>query len=99
MMKLIAVYASPDDEPEFERHYTSVHLPLARALPGLMRVETTKITGMPVGDRRFFMLTELYFDSQQMLETALASKEGRSFSRDLLVFGESSVTVFSGEVT
>jgi uncharacterized protein (TIGR02118 family) len=97
MMKLIALFAPPDDAAEFERHYTAVHLPLLRLLPGLVKVETTRITGMPVGDRRFFLLTELYFESKEKMESALASKEGKSFSRDLLAFGESSVTVFSGE--
>lgn len=33
----LVVYAAPTDPDAFERHYQQVHIPLAKALPGLRR--------------------------------------------------------------
>ena len=98
MIKLIALYATPEDSTEFDRHYTVVHLPLIRQLPGLLKAETTRVTGMPIGDKRFYLLTELYFDTEETMQAALASKTGKTLAHDLTAFGGQTVTVFSGEV-
>ena len=98
MIKLIALYATPEDSVEFDRQYTVVHLPLIKQLPGLLKAETTRITGMPIGDRRFYLLAELYFKTEETMQAALASKAGKTFTHDLMALGGQTVTVFSGEV-
>jgi uncharacterized protein (TIGR02118 family) len=98
MVKLIVLYGMPDDTVEFEHHRETVHFPLLQQVPGIRKIETTRITGMPIGDTRFYLLTEVYFDSKDSMDSALASKQGKAFTRDLMGFATPLVTVCSGEV-
>ena len=41
-VKLVALYGVPTDAAAFERDYAATHVPLARQLPGLKRVETAR---------------------------------------------------------
>jgi uncharacterized protein (TIGR02118 family) len=97
MTKLIALYRTPPDKAEFDRHYEDVHTPLVRRYPGLRRLEITRTTGAPIGEAKFYLMAEMYFDSQDAMNAALASKEGKAIARDLMGFAAEVVTVFFGE--
>jgi uncharacterized protein (TIGR02118 family) len=99
MTKLVALYRRPDDPEEFDRHFYSVHALLAQRYPGLRRFEVTRITGAPIGDTKFYLMTEMLFDSKDAMETALASKEGKAVARDLMGFAANLVTIFYGVVS
>jgi uncharacterized protein (TIGR02118 family) len=99
MIKLIALYAKPHDSESFDQHYENVHLPLARNLPGIRQVESTRVIGAPIGDSRYHMMAELYFDNKDAMDAALASPEGKALAKDLLHFAATNVTVFIGETT
>jgi len=75
-----------------------VHLPLVRKYPGLRKLEVTRITGAPIGEAKFYMMAEMYFDSRDALDAALASQEGKAVARDILSFAAPLITVFIGEV-
>ncbi len=49
MTKVVAVYRQPKDPKSFDTYYADTHTPLAKTLPGLRRLEVTKITGTPGG--------------------------------------------------
>ncbi len=98
MIKLVALYRTPPDVAEFDRHYDTVHTPLVRKYPGLRRFEVTRITGAPLGEARFYLMAEMYFDSRDAMDSALASAEGKAVARDLMGFAGNLVTVFFGEV-
>jgi uncharacterized protein (TIGR02118 family) len=97
MVKLIALYKKPADPEDFERHYTSVHTPLVRKYPGLRRLEITHIIPAPLGDVRYHLMSEMYFDSREAMDEALSSPEGKAVSKDLMSFAAPLVTVFFGE--
>ena len=97
MVKLVALYNRPSDPEEFERHYTSVHTPLVRKYPGLRRLEITRIATSPMGDAKFQLMAEMYFDSREAMDTAMASPEGKAVARDLMAFAAPLVTIFFGE--
>ncbi len=98
MTKLVALYRKPADAAEFDKHYVDIHTPLVKQYPGLKKLEITKITGAPIGETKYYLLAEMYFDNKEALDAALASKEGKAVAKDLMSFAADLVTVFIGEV-
>lgn len=98
MVKLIALYRTPDDISEFDAHYFKVHLPLITKIPGLQKVEITKIQGAPLGETPYHAMAEMYFESMEAMNAGNASPEGKAAARDLMTFGAKYVTLFFGEV-
>ena len=50
MVKLIALYKKPENVAEFEQKYFETHVPLVSQVPGLRRVEISRVTGAPRGE-------------------------------------------------
>jgi uncharacterized protein (TIGR02118 family) len=94
--KLIVVYRIPRDPAEFDRYYAQVHTPLVKKMPGLRRLEVTRLTGAPSGASDLYQIAELYFDSAAAREAALASNEGKAAEADLPKFAEGIVSVYFG---
>ena len=94
MVKLISLFRRPPNDAEFINHVHNVHMPLVGKYPGLRRSEVTRITGAPLGDIRFFLMAEFYFDDKDAMDAALASPEGKAVARDLMSFAAQAVTVF-----
>jgi EthD domain-containing protein len=61
MAKLFVVYRIPRDPAEFDRYYAQVHTPLVKKIPGLRRLEVTRLTGAPSGASDLYLIAELYF--------------------------------------
>lgn len=99
MVKLVALYRKPSDIPAFEKHYTEVHTPLTKKIPGLRKLEITKIAGSPMGESKYVLMAELYYDSLDAMNTANASSEGRAAAKDLMSFAADVVTLFYGDVS
>jgi len=97
MTKLIALYRKPADPGAFDTHYRDTHTPLVRKYPGLRKLEITRITGAPIGETKFHLMAEMYFDNKDAMNTAMASPEGKAVARDLMSFAADVVTVFYGE--
>lgn len=65
MAKLIALYRKPADSAAFDRHYFSVHVPLAKTIPGLRgyEVSTGAVTSV-TGESSCHLVAVLVFDSK-----------------------------------
>lgn len=66
------------------RHYESVHLPLARAVPGVSALLARRVTGP--GDPTtppYFLVAEMQFASQDDFDRAMRSAENKAAGRDL----------------
>ncbi len=98
MVKLIALYRKPADIEAFDKHYNEIHIPLTKKIPGLRKFEVTKITGALMGETKFYLMTELYYDSADAMNAANASPEGKAAGRDVMSFAADIVTFFYGEV-
>jgi uncharacterized protein (TIGR02118 family) len=98
MLKLIALFRKPPEPDDFDKHYFGVHIPLVRKYPGLRNVEVTRVTGAPIGEAKFHLMAEMYFDSKDAMDAALASPEGKAVTRDIMSFAADVITVFHGEV-
>ena len=99
MVKLIALYKMPDDKAVFDTHYNEVHTPLVKKMPGLKKLEVARITGAPIGEPKHYLIAEMYFDTQDAMNTALASPEGKATARDLMSFAAPLVTMFFADVS
>lgn len=98
MVKLIALYRKPDDVEAFEKHYFEIHVPLVEKMPGLQRVEISRITGAPVGEAPYYLMAEMYFDSTESLQVAMSSPEGRAAGKDVMSFAGNLVTMMFADV-
>ncbi len=98
MIKLTALFRKPSDTAEFDKHYDSIHTPLVKKYPGLRKLELTRITGAPIGDTKFYLMAEMYWDTKTAMDSALGSTEGKAVARDLMSFAADIVTIFFGEV-
>jgi uncharacterized protein (TIGR02118 family) len=98
MVKLVALYRKPVDADAFDAHYFTTHIPLVNKVPGLKKIEVTKLTGALMGDANYHLMAELYYDSTDAMNEANASKEGRAVAKDLMGFAGDTVTLFFGEV-
>ena len=94
--KLIVLYRTPRDPAEFDRYYAQVHIPLAKKIPGLRRLDVTRVTGAPSGASDLYLIAELYFDNAAAREAALASNEAKATEADLSKFAEGIVSVYFG---
>lgn len=97
MIKLIALYRKPADTAAFDKHYEEIHTPLVRKYPGLRKLEITRITGAPIGEAKFHLMSEMSWDNKEAMDSALSSPEGKAVVKDLLSFAADVVTIFYGE--
>jgi len=98
MIKLVALYRKPSDPDAFKEHYDTVHTPLVRKYPGLKKLEITRITGAPIGEAKFHLMSEMYFESKEAMDAALVSPDGKAVARDLMSFAADIVVIFHGSV-
>lgn len=98
MVKLIALYKKPEDREAFDQHYEEVHTPLAQKMPGLEKLEVTRITGAPMGESPYYLMAEMYFKDKETLNEAMSSAEGTAAAKDLMGFAGKLVSMMIGEV-
>ena len=97
MAQLVVTYLTPADPAAFDRHYADIHAPLARAIPGLRRFETTDGPIMtPDGPSNVHLIATLHFDSMADIAAAFASPEGQAAAADVANFatGGASMMMF-----
>jgi uncharacterized protein (TIGR02118 family) len=85
-VRLIALYATPEDPAAFDAHYHAVHAPLVRQYPGLIDLRLTRADGVAERPPDYYLVAEMTFDSRAALDAALASEAGVESGRDLRNF-------------
>jgi uncharacterized protein (TIGR02118 family) len=98
VVKLVALFKKPTDLTAFEEHYEKVHLPLISKMPGMKRIEISKVSGAPMSQPQFYRMAEMYFDNQTALNSAIISQEGMAAAKDLVGFARDTVHLFFAEV-
>lgn len=79
MPKLIVLYPPPADLTTFERRYHSEHAPMVlEKILGLKKFVAAQVLGTPTGAAPYHRVAELYFDSIESLQTAMASAGGQA---------------------
>ncbi|MFI5436348.1 EthD family reductase [Rhodococcus baikonurensis] len=84
MAMLVAVHRTPADPEAYNRHYFDVHVPLAKALPGLRRYEVSEGPVLDGDDETdIHLVAFLHFDNVDAARSALTGPEGKAAIADL----------------
>ena len=93
-----ALYRTPDDPAEFERHYFGTHVPLVERTPGLVENRVHRVTRQFVGKPAYHLVAEPVFDSPEAMKEAFRSPEWAAAGEDLGSWGGTDlVTMFLAE--
>ncbi len=92
MVKLVALYRKPADVEAFDRAYFETHIPLVNQIPGLQRVEISRMTGAPRGEPDFYLMCEMYFPDKETMGRAMASPENAAAGKNLMGFAKGLVS-------
>ena len=98
MFQLSAMYGHPQDTQAFDRHYEQVHAQLALKMPGLKGYTSFRPTSLTQQKSPYYLVADLYFESQEALQKALQSPEGQAAAGDLQNFATGGVALVAGEV-
>jgi uncharacterized protein (TIGR02118 family) len=83
MAQMIVIYKTPKDPGAFDRHYFEVHVPLARQLPGLRKLETNRGPIISLyGASDVHLVATLHFDSLSDINAAFMSECGHACTAD-----------------
>jgi len=95
---LVAIYKAPRDRDAFDRHYRETHTPLAAKMPGLLRLEISRFFGAPMGEPRYYLMAEMFFDDKSAMFAALKSEQGKAAGKDVMSFAGDLVHMMFAEV-
>jgi uncharacterized protein (TIGR02118 family) len=95
LAKVVVLYKNPKNAEAFDKHYSSVHIPLAKKIPGLKKYDISKgAVGAPTGPSGIHLVATLYFDSADALKAGLASAEGKAAAGDLANFADGGAELY-----
>ena len=87
MAHVVVMYKTPKDAAAFDKHYSEIHIPIAKKLPGLRKYELSSgLVATPAGPSGFHLIATLYFDSMAAIQAAFASAEGKAAAADVQKF-------------
>jgi uncharacterized protein (TIGR02118 family) len=77
--KITFIYENPADPAAFEAAYAGGHVDLARRLPGVRRIEESKVWPKEDGSPTpAYRMLDLYFDDYHAASAAVATPEAQS---------------------
>lgn len=97
MVKVIALYKQPENKQKFDEHYFNTHAPITAKIPGLKKMDVTRIVGSPMGESEFYLMCEMYYEDHESMKAAMKSQEGKASGKDLMSFAGDLVTLMIGE--
>jgi len=97
MYKVTVLYKYPQNVDAFEKYYEEEHLPRARKMPMLSKLELTKFESASDGSKpEYYRMAELYFSSKQVMQDSMGAHESQEVIDDLQNFATGGVTVLLG---
>jgi uncharacterized protein (TIGR02118 family) len=83
MARLLVMYKTPRDAAAFDKHYADVHVPLAKKIPGLRKLEMSRgPIATPGGPSGYHRIAILHFDDVAAIQKAFGSPEGQAAAAD-----------------
>ena len=82
MIRFLVTYDEPADPAAFDEHYSTVHEPLTRRLPGLVDF-TVHREPRSVRGSAYYQIVELTWPDRETAQAAFASPEGRATADDM----------------
>lgn len=97
MFQLTALYHHPEDTAAFDRHYTEVHAPIAKKIPGVQRYTVSHPAPGPDGAQpAYYLIAVLEFADEAAFGAGMGGPEGQAALDDLPKFAGAGVTVLTG---
>jgi uncharacterized protein (TIGR02118 family) len=95
MPKVLVLYKTPKSAEAFDKHYTAVHAPLAKKIPGLTAYDISRGgVGTPAGPSDIHLIATLAFDTMDALQAGMGSEEGKAAAADLGNFADGGVDIY-----
>lgn len=97
MVTMTVIYRMPKNKAAFDQHYSEVHIPLAKKLPGLIKYEISKApVGTTTGHSDVYLIGNLYFETMNDMKNAFASEIGQQCAADrkILAPGNDDVQIY-----
>ena len=95
MAKIVVLYKKPKSAEEFDKYYASVHIPLAKKIPGLKKYDISAgPVSTPAGPSEIHLIATLTFDSLAAIGAGMASAEGKATAADLANFAGAGAEVY-----
>ena len=93
-VRLSVFYRHPPDPAAFDAYYFSTHVPLARRLPSLKRLDIAKVLkDDPEFPSSYYLVADLWFATDREMRDSMSSPEGLIASGDLKNFASSGWSV------
>jgi uncharacterized protein (TIGR02118 family) len=95
MARLVAIYGTPKDTAAFDKHYFERHIPLAKKIPGLRKLEVSQGPVVSaIGPAAPHLIATLHFDDLQAIQHAMTTPEGMAAAADAMSLGSVQVLLF-----
>ena len=95
MAMVLVLYKKPKSAETFDKHYASVHIPLAKKIPGLKSYDINRgPVASPGGASDVHLVAMLHFDSMDSLMAGMGSAEGKAAAGDLPNFADGGADLY-----
>lgn len=95
MAKVLVLYKTPKSAEAFDKHYSNVHIPLAKNIPGLTAYDVSRgPVGGPAGATDIHLVATLTFETMDALKAGMGSPEGKAAAADLPNFADGGVDLY-----
>ena len=96
--KITIIYDNPQDPPTFEADYPN-QLTLARKIPGIQRIESSKVWPKEDGSRTpAYRLIDLYFTDYQAASVAVTTEEAGAFFPNVFELATGGVRIVFADI-
>jgi uncharacterized protein (TIGR02118 family) len=97
--KITVIYDNPTDAAAFEAGYADGQVRLAKALPGLQRIETSKVWPKEDGSPTpAYRLIDLYFADYDAASAAVATPEAAALIPNILGLATGGVRILFADI-
>jgi uncharacterized protein (TIGR02118 family) len=97
--KITVIYDNPTDAEAFEAGYAEGQVDLARALPGLQRIETSKVWPKEDGSPTpAYRLVDLYFTDYDAASAAVTTPEAAALFPSILGLATGGVRIVFADI-
>ncbi len=86
-VKITVLYAQPKSVEEFDKYYYGKHMPMVYAVKEIKKVEIARPGPGPTGAApAYYLVTELWFESPEVLKAVAATPEWKAIGADVANF-------------
>jgi uncharacterized protein (TIGR02118 family) len=98
VFQLTVLYGHPEDPAAFDKHYSEVHIPLAKKIPGVERYSVSHPAPGPDGAKPdYHLVAVLEWADADAFAAGMGSPEAEAAVGDVPNFASGGATMLTGE--